>query len=90
MFFIPAWITNILLLVTCWISAYQIVNLERPNPVKGVQFWMVLFCLLMVLATTLHNRDNRWLSLGFFLIAIISLSVIYRQQRLLPPRKRIE
>lgn len=90
MFFIPAWISNVLLLVTCWLSGFQMVQMRRPNPVATIQFSMILFCLLMVVVVALYSKVNPWWSLGFFLIAVVNLGVMIRQNRLLPPRRRIE
>jgi Flp pilus assembly protein TadB len=90
MIFIPVWITNFLLLGTCWLSGYQIVQLQRKNPIPTVQFPMVLFCLLAVWIVVRYNRVNPWLSLTFFLIAIACLLVMLRQHRMLPPRRRLE
>jgi Ca2+/Na+ antiporter len=66
------------------------VQLQRPNPLVVLQFYMVLFCLLLMLLVAFYNRVNPWLSLGFFVLAVINISVILRQHRMLPPRKRIE
>jgi hypothetical protein len=66
------------------------VQLRRPNPLTIIQFWMILFCLLMAVIVTLYNRVNPWLSLVLFLIAVTSLGVIIRQHRMLPPMKRFE
>jgi Ca2+/Na+ antiporter len=90
MFFIPTWISNFILLATCWLSGFQLVKLSRPNPVLNLQFMMIVFCLLMTVTVALYNRENRWLSLAFFLIAVGSLSVMIRQHRMLPPGKPLE
>jgi hypothetical protein len=90
MFFVPAWVTNFLFLITCYLSGFQHVQLRRPNPVVNLQFGMMVFCLLMVLIVALYNRVNPWLSLVFFLISLTNLGVMIRQHRLLPPMKRFE
>jgi hypothetical protein len=90
MFFIPTWISNILLLVTCWLSGFQLVQLKRANPVMNIQFIMIVFSLLIVLIITLYNKTNPWLSLLFFLIAAGNLGVMIRQHRMLPPMKPFE
>ncbi len=90
MFFIPAWVSNFILLGTCWLSGFQLVQLRRPNPVTNIQFVMILFCLVMVLIIALYNRVDPWLSLAFFLIAVGSLAVMIRQHRMLPPSKLFE
>ena len=91
MIFIPIWITNFLLLGTCWLSGYQLVQLRRTNPILTIQFAMVVFCLPMAAIIARYNKMmNPWLSLAFFLIAVINLTVMLRQHRLLPPKRRLE
>lgn len=90
MLFVPTWVTNFILLVTCWLSGYQLVQMRRPNPVTNIQFCMIVFCLLLVLIVALHNRRDPWLSLAFFLISIANLGIMIRQHRMLPPTKRFE
>ncbi len=90
MFFVPAWIINVLLLITCWVAGFQLLQLRRSNPLTTVQFWMIVFCLFMVLATAFNSKVNPWLSLVFFLIAVASLGVTIRQHRMLPPMKHFE
>jgi hypothetical protein len=90
MFFVPAWISNILLLITCYLSGFQHVQMKRPNPVTNIQFVMMVFSLLMILIIAFYNRENPWLSLAFFLIAVGSFALTIRQHRMLPPRKPFE
>ena len=90
MFFIPAWITNFLFLITCYLSGFQHVQLKRANPITNIQFFMMAFALVMVLIVALYNRENPWLSLGFLVIAIASLGLMIRQHRMLPPLRRFE
>jgi Ca2+/Na+ antiporter len=90
MFFIPTWISNVLLLITCWLSGFQLVQLRRANPVTGIQFVMIVFSLLMMVVVTLYNRTSPWLSLLFLLIAAGNLAVMIRQHRMLPPMKPFE
>lgn len=90
MVFIPTWVPNVLLLVTCWLSGFQLVQMKRANPVMNIQFIMIVFSLLMVLIITLYNKTNPWLSLLFFLIAAGNLGVMIRQHRMLPPMKPFE
>ena len=90
MFFVPAWITNFLFLITCYLSGFQHVQLKRPNPITNIQFFMMAFSLLMVLVVALYNRENRWLSMGFLLVALGSLGLMIRQLRYLPPLRRFE
>jgi hypothetical protein len=90
MFFIPTWVPNVLLLVTCWLSGFQLVQMKRANPVMNIQFIMIVCSLLLVLIITLYNKTNPWLSLLFFLIAAGNLGVMIRQHRMLPPMKPFE
>lgn len=90
MVLIPAWITNILFLVTCWLSGFQHMRLKRANPVTNLQFVMIVFCLLMVLIVALYNRESPWLSLAFFVLSLGCLTLMIRQNRMLPPMRKIE
>jgi hypothetical protein len=90
MFFVPTWVTNFILLGTCWLSGYQLVQMRRQNPVTNIQFCMIIFCLLLVLIVALYNRVNPWWSLAFFLISVAGLGIMIRQHRMLPPMKRFE
>jgi hypothetical protein len=90
MFLIPTWITNVLLLIVCYLSGFQHFRLRRPNPVTNLQFFMMAFSLLMVLIVTLYNRENPWLSLAFFLMAVGCLGLMIRQLRMMPPMRPIE
>jgi len=90
MVFIPAWVSNVLFLITIYISGYQHVQLKRRNPVTNLQFIMIAFALLMILFGALYNRENVWLSLGVFVIAVACLGLMIRQLRTLPPTKRFE
>jgi hypothetical protein len=90
MIFIPAGITNILFLITVGLSGFQHMRLRRPNPVTNIQFFMIAFCLVMIVIVALYNRANPWLSLAFFITALISLGVMIRQHRMLPPMKAFE
>lgn len=87
MIFIPAWITNILFFVTFYLSGFQHVQLRRPNPITNLQFFVMAFSLAMIVIVALYNRENPWLSLGFFLTAVSSLGLMVRQHRMLPPMK---
>jgi Ca2+/Na+ antiporter len=90
MFFVPAWITNFLLLITCWVLGFQLWRRQLPNPLTNIQFVMIVFCMMMVLAVALYNRVNPWLSLVFFLIAVAALGLMIRQFRKLPPMKLLK
>ena len=90
MFFILAWISSVLFLITCYLAGYQHVQLRRPNTVLNLQFLMIIFSLLMILVGTVYNHKDPWLSLAFFLVAAGGLIVMIRQHRLLPPNKNFE
>jgi hypothetical protein len=87
MFYIPGWISNILLFITIYVSGYQHVRLRRPNPITNLQFFMVLFCLILIVVIDMHGHDNPWLSLGFFVVALGCFLWMLRQLRYLPPRE---
>jgi hypothetical protein len=65
MVFIPAWVTNILFMITIYLSGFQHVRLRRPNPITNIQFFMIAFALVMIVIVTFYNRVNPWLSLAF-------------------------
>ncbi len=88
--FISPYITNIIFLVTVYLSGFQHVQLRRPHPITNLQFFMMAFCLAMMLVVALYNRENAWLSLAFFVIALASLGLMIRQHRMLPPMKQFE
>jgi Flp pilus assembly protein TadB len=90
MFFVPAWLTNVLFLATAILSGFQHVQMARPNPVTNIQFFMCAFALLMMLVVVFCNQLDPWLSLGFFVIAVCGLGVMIRQNRMLPPMKPFE
>jgi predicted membrane channel-forming protein YqfA (hemolysin III family) len=90
MFFIPAWISNILLMITVYLAGFQHVQMKRPNPVANLQFVMIAFALAMIVIIALYNRENPWLSLAFFAIAVGSLLLMIRQMRTLPPIRTFE
>jgi hypothetical membrane protein len=90
MFYIPAWISNVLLLITCGLSGFQHIQMRRSNPITNIQFVMIVFCMVMVLVVAVYNRATPWLSVVFFLIAAASLTLMIRQHRMLPPKKSYE
>jgi hypothetical protein len=85
--FIPTWVTNILLLITCFLSIYQHLRLRRQNPIANLQFFMVVFALAVWLINTLYGRENPRLSLALFVISVASLAFMIRQLRMLPPSR---
>jgi Flp pilus assembly protein TadB len=64
--------------------------MKRANPVTNIQFFMIVFCMLMVLVIVMNHITDPWWSLAFFLIAVGTLAVIIRQHRMLPPMKPFE
>jgi Ca2+/Na+ antiporter len=89
MVFVPAWIPNLMLLVSCVICAIQHLQLKRANPVTNLQFVTIVFSILMMLFIAFHRRTDPWLSWGFLLIATGTLVLTLRQNRKLPPSRRI-
>lgn len=88
MFFISPYISNTLFIATIYLSGYQHVQLYKPNPIKTLQFFVIIFCLVMMLVVAFYNRVNPWLSWAFFIVAVGSLLFMIRQHRYLPPRER--
>jgi hypothetical protein len=72
------------------ISAWQLVRMGRDNPLTGPQFWLVVFCIAMMLVVNLTERQggHPWPSLAFFLVASATLAYVIRQNRMVPPRER--
>jgi hypothetical protein len=72
------------------LSGWQLVRMGRDNPLTGLQFWMVVFCIAMMLVVTLTERQegHPWLSLVFFLTAVVTFGVAFRQNRMVPPREQ--
>ena len=87
---IPAWIINVLFLLTVFVAGFQHVRLRRRNPVLNLQFFTMAVGLFMIVITTLCNQMNPWLSLGFLGVAVASLALTIRQHRTLPPLKSVE
>nr|WP_294518026.1 hypothetical protein [uncultured Rhodopila sp.] len=90
MIFMPAWVSNVLFLITAYLAGFQHVQLRRPNPITNIQFIMCAFSLAMMLVVTFYNYVNPWLSLVFLVIAVASLGLIIRQHRMLPPRQQFD
>ena len=86
MFFIPVWVSNVILLVTCVMSALQHVRLKRENPITNIQFFMMFFTMAMIWIVAVYD-DGVWISLGFFLMSAVCLIVMLREQRKMPPLK---
>ncbi len=87
MFFIPGWISNILFMITIYISGYQHVRMKYRNSVKNLQFFIVFLSLVMIVLSALYSRESPWLSLAFFVVAVVDLVVILRQRRFMPPSR---
>ena len=90
MFFIPIWVTNVLFLAAAVLAGVQHSQMNRENPVLNIQFGVMSFAIVMMVLVTLYNYENPWVALAFFLMAIGSLLLTIRQQRMMPPRKRFE
>jgi uncharacterized protein involved in response to NO len=92
MFYIPIWITNVLLLMSAGFAGFQHSRLNRENPFATIQFGIIVFAIVMVVVVVLatHAYPNPWMSLVFFLIAAATFWLTVRQFRMLPPRKAFE
>ncbi len=92
MFFIPIWIPNVLLLLSCILANYQQTRLNRENVFKTLQFGITIFSMAMIVFVVLYARNHRdpWISLVFFVVAVATLIVTMRQFRMLPPKKAFE
>ncbi len=89
MIFIPIWIPNILLLVSCVLANYQQWRLNPDNVLKTRQFKIAVFSIVMVVTIVIYTLGHRdpWISLVFFLIAIATLVITMRQFHTLPPNR---
>ena len=83
---IPGWISSVVFLVTCYVSGFQHVRLKRVNPIMNLQFFMMAFALAMIWVNAVYDHDMPWLSLGFLLLAVGSLSLMIYQFRRMPAR----
>jgi uncharacterized membrane protein YfcA len=92
MFFIPIWIPNVMLLLSCVLSNYQQTRLKRENVFKTLQFVITIFSIAMIISGVLYARHHRdpWISLVFFLVATATLIITVRQFRMLPPKRAFE
>jgi predicted Na+-dependent transporter len=92
MFFIPTWIPNILLLISCVLANYQQWRLNPENVLKTRQFGISIFSIVMIVFVVLYARSHRdpWISLVFFLVALATLVITVRQFRTLPPKRAYE
>lgn len=83
---IPAWISNVLFLITCYVAGFQHVQLKRLRSVINLQFFMMVFSLAMICAHAVYFRHTPWLSLPFFLLSVASLSLMVYQFRRMPAK----
>lgn len=88
--YISPYITNVIFIVTVYLSGFQHVQLKRPNPINTLQFWMIAFCLVMMLVVAFANDTSPWLSLGLFLLSAGCLALMIRMHRMLPPMRPFE
>ena len=88
MFFVPAALTNVIFLLTFYLSIFEYVRMKEIKPTFNLQFFMASFSLVMVLVVTFENRKDRWLSAAFLAIALICLATMWRQMRYLPPPRQ--
>jgi TRAP-type uncharacterized transport system fused permease subunit len=92
MFFIPIWVPNVLFLLSCVMSCYQLSQMNRENPFTTKQFGITIFSMVMVVTIVLFTRSHRdpWVSLAFALVAAGVFWYSIRQFRMLPPKKAFE
>jgi NO-binding membrane sensor protein with MHYT domain len=71
------------------LSAWQHVRIARMNPFAGIQLWLMLFCIVMMLAVNFLDRrsPDPWLTVLFFVIAVTTFLFALRQNRMVPPRQ---
>jgi uncharacterized membrane protein YfcA len=92
MFFIPIWIPNVMLLLSCVLANYQQTRLKRENVFTTLQFGITIFSIAMIIFGVLYARHHRdpWISLVFFVVGLATLVITMRQFRMLPPKKAFE
>ncbi len=71
------------------LSAWQHVRMARANPFAGIQLWLMLFCIVMMLVVNFLDRrnPNPWLTVLFFVVAVATFLFALRQNRMVPPRQ---
>ncbi|HVY14672.1 MAG TPA: hypothetical protein VHB27_05560 [Rhodopila sp.] len=90
MVFVPAVITNLIMIAAAVVSGFQHARLKYRNPVTNVQFAVMAATPVLILAVTLYNRASPYLSVVFLLIALAAMMLTIRQQRMIPPRRMNE
>jgi FtsH-binding integral membrane protein len=71
------------------LSGWQHVQIGRLNPLGGIQFWLILFCIVMMIVVNFldSRQPNPWLTVLFFVIAVATFLFALRQNRMVPPRQ---
>jgi hypothetical protein len=71
------------------LSAWQLVRIGRANPLTGIQLWLTVFCIVMMLVVNFLDRRNPvpWQTMLFFVIAVATFLFALRQNRMVPPRQ---
>jgi hypothetical protein len=87
---IPSGLIIPLFIASAALSSWQLVQIPRASPLNGSQFWVVVFCIVMMLLTIFLGRSDPWLSVALFVVAVATFLFVLRQNRMVPPRKRIE
>lgn len=90
MIYIPTWIANTLLFITCYLSGFQHVQMKYANPVTNLQFFMVAFTLLAILFIATRSDVSPVMSMVYFVVSALCLGLMIRQHRYLPPRQSFE
>ncbi len=96
MFVVPPIVINPFFIASVAFSGWQHVRMQRANPIFSQQFGMMAVCPVLMLITAFNGRvtqshqPNPWVSLVMLLLGIAALVMTLRQNRLVPPRRRIE
>lgn len=90
MIVIPKIVTNLLFIAVVVLSGWQHVRMRRANPILNAQFGMMILGIVMMLAVIFLNTATSWTSLVFFLIAVAAMWFVWRQNRMVPPRRSFE
>jgi uncharacterized membrane protein len=88
MIYVPVPLTNALLLFTAYLSGIQYVRLVKNHMAGWIQLGLILFCIVMMVATALLNRTSPWLSWLFLAIGVACVLLMQRNKRFLPPLAR--
>ena len=83
--YIPTWL-DMLLLISAFVGIglqYRLVD-PKYGPVLNIRFLFLVLVLSAMLFTIFLNRQDGWLSLGLFVVALSCLAVSVQLFRMLP------